>query len=839
MRSHHQGPIWPYLGVLACLFALCVSMPRSWRQSAERSSLEAVEAPAARPASLAPTPAEDELLKPPSPPPVEAPAEPPTALRVAAGQPSQDRSEKAEEVRPSTPAAEILAASATEDSKVETVVQPDASARDVTVRVSSPGDRLAMRSSRPERPKMEKMELPSDPSAEAAPAPSAEPDEPGWSPPQTLLARLDELAAQEATADWAAAAARDIRALVAAPYAPESAALLDSLDGATRRGRELAKSPPAASLQTELLRAVYGLRRRLDVWRLVHDARRNQMAPLALRPGERQLSRSLAELAASIDGGEIGQSWRAYLLLDSLRATLDRGPLASEREQRELARRVLDRIAAARRSEAHRQFVAQEPIVELDAALRAWSAAPVEASELIAHLERYEASGAASAARRVAEDCRSLRWSPKAEHHELARQLERHYRNANLRIAVTDEFLNHCLPRQPLVRSRIDDRILGAKVRGESATSTRLRIRLLPGRGRLRVGMQAMGLVQSDTSSSSGPAVFYSRGRTQYVAEKVIDFSRAGLRLWPAVAEARAANNLLNFNTDFDEVPLFGSLARSVILFEHDDVHADALREMEWRVAQTARQRMDREADRKIRAAAKRFETKILDRLERLALRPEPLELQTTDERLVTRLRLAADDQLAAHTPRPRALSNSLASLQLHASVLNNVIEQFDLRGQTFELAELYRHLGERLDVELPPPDDLPPDTTVTFAAKNPILVRLRDGRVQITLSIVQIAQPRRRYRYFRVHAFYRPEIDGMTVQLVRDESIRLAGRDLGFGDQLVLRSVFSKVFSKHRPLTLIPSQAAADPRLAGLAINQFDIEDGWIGVSIARQNDE
>jgi hypothetical protein len=319
------------------------------------------------------------------------------------------------------------------------------------------------------------------------------------------------------------------------------------------------------------------------------------------------------------------------------------------------------------------------------------------------------------------------------------------------------------------------------------------------------------------------------------VAEKVIDFSHAGLTLWPAVADARAASDLLNFDTDFDSVPLLGSLARGVILFEHDDAHADALREMEWRVARTARQRMDREADLKIRAAARRFQTRVLDRLKRLALEPEPLELETTDERLVMRLRLAADDQLAAHTPRPRALSNSLASLQLHVSVLNNAIEQLDLRGRTFELAELYRHLGKRLDVELPPPDDLPADTTVTFAARNPIVARLRDGRVQITLSIVEIAQPRRRYRYFQVHAFYRPEIEGMAVQLVRDASIRLAGRDLGFGDQLVLRSVFSKVFSKHRPLPLIPPQAAANPRLAGLEINQFVIEDGWIGLSVAK----
>src|SRR5690349_16929784 len=38
MNSKPKNPIWPYLAVLPCLFALSVTAPRAWRQMARRAS---------------------------------------------------------------------------------------------------------------------------------------------------------------------------------------------------------------------------------------------------------------------------------------------------------------------------------------------------------------------------------------------------------------------------------------------------------------------------------------------------------------------------------------------------------------------------------------------------------------------------------------------------------------------------------------------------------------------------------------------------------------------------------------------------------------------------------
>ena len=61
---------------------------------------------------------------------------------------------------------------------------------------------------------------------------------------------------------------------------------------------------------------------------------------------------------------------------------------------------------------------------------------------------------------------------------------------------------------------------------------------------------------------------------------------------------------------------------------------------------------------------------------------PTSIGMETSADRLTMRLRLAADHQLGAHTPRPRAPSDSLASFQIHESAFNNLVSQLDLNGR-------------------------------------------------------------------------------------------------------------------------------------------------------------
>ena len=113
--------------------------------------------------------------------------------------------------------------------------------------------------------------------------------------------------------------------------------------------------------------------------------------------------------------------------------------------------------------------------------------------------------------------------------------------------------------------------------------------------------------------------------------------------------------------------------------------------------------------------------------------------------------------------------------------------------------------------------------------------MRRIDGRIEITLSIAKLAKPPRKWSNFQVRAYYRPEVHGRSVEFARDGVIQLIGR-VNVAGQIALRGVFSKTFGKKAPWSVVPEKFATDPRLADLAITQFAVDDGWVGVALGPQ---
>jgi hypothetical protein len=203
---------------------------------------------------------------------------------------------------------------------------------------------------------------------------------------------------------------------------------------------------------------------------------------------------------------------------------------------------------------------------------------------------------------------------------------------------------------------------------------------------------------------------------------------------------------------------------------------------------------------------------------------------------VVSRLRLAADDQLSAFTARPRALANSLISVQAHESVLNNALDQLDFAGKTMTLAELHQRISDRFGAEIErDEEDLPKKVEVTFADYDPIRVRCEDGTLHLKLSLAKLAKGKKTNWYnLVVSAEYEPVVAGLNAELVRSEAIRLDGDRLRLGDQIALRGIFSKVLSQNNRLRLVPDDFVKDERLADLAVMQTVIDNGWIGISIS-----
>jgi hypothetical protein len=660
-----------------------------------------------------------------------------------------------------------------------------------------------------------------------------------WTEPSSLLSLLDDLAKAEESSVWAAETAKMVRELgpAIAGNSDEAADILDRLGKSHVEAARLADATTDWPLARKLRQASYAIERRLEVWREVAWLGASSLIE-ADKPkiDSQRLSMCLAEMNRLMNTSAEGQQWRKYLLVDSLQELSSQRFISDTEteQQRKVAQKVLARMTQTPMSIRQRQFIASAPMAAFCAELRHWAADPLTSADVLRDMERYEQTRLPSDAKRLADDLRSLAQSSDSERHELARSVESHYRNANIRVSLTENLINRLIPEQNIELAPVRDTVMGLPVRGQSLTSTDVALRLIPDPTRVRMALEVTGEVAAMTSSTSGPATFINDSESLYAARKPFEIDQKGIKLSPSKVDVRHETQLRDVATNFDGIPLLGLFARSVARTQHEAFKPWANEEARGKVADKARQRIDTEAHDRLAEMVDNLNRKVFGPLVNLALEPTMIEAQTTEQRLTTRLRVAGEDQLGSYTPRPQAPENSLASFQINESMLNNALQRLELEGRTFTLPQLIERISERFQrPNIWPMNPDYEDLTVSFAKKDAVAMRCQDGRVILTLNITEISKEPRQWNNFQVIVFYRPQVDGRSAELVRDGVVQLIGRRLNNKEQIALRGIFSNAFPKNGTIKLTPDRLVIDPKLQDLAITQFVIDDGWIGFAV------
>ena len=172
--------------------------------------------------------------------------------------------------------------------------------------------------------------------------------------------------------------------------------------------------------------------------------------------------------------------------------------------------------------------------------------------------------------------------------------------------------------------------------------------------------------------------------------------------------------------------------------------------------------------------------------------------------------------------------------MQMHQSAINNIVQQMELSGQRIELEELIERLGNRLGVARKDiHSEIPQDVQIRLADGQPLGVEFDDDCVMVAIRISELVTRRRTYRNFVVRARYTANVDDFNLNLVREGGIELISEQIGFRDQFALRGIFTKVMANDHRLKILRGRFEEDPRLARLVVNQFTVQDGWIGISV------
>ena len=308
-----------------------------------------------------------------------------------------------------------------------------------------------------------------------------------------------------------------------------------------------------------------------------------------------------------------------------------------------------------------------------------------------------------------------------------------------------------------------------------------------------------------------------------------------GFKVTAEATEVESQQHLRGMSTDFDGLPILGDFLRVVIREQFNQQSGPAKRIMHRIIADEADQEFDKQLQEKMDKAQVELQRRLIGPLEALNLNPMVVAMSTTEDRLMIRYRIANQAQMASHTARPRAPSDSLLSMQVHQSAVNNAIAQLGLSDRTWNLVELGGKMATMLGKEgWTPPADLPQDVMIRFAPSRPVSIEMVDNQLILTLRIMELSQGQSKIERFIVRSTYVPVAEGLNAGLVRDGVVSIDGPRLSIRDRLPLRAIFAKVFVSKPQIPLISDSLVKDPRAEGLAVTQMEVCDGWLAIAIA-----
>jgi hypothetical protein len=602
-------------------------------------------------------------------------------------------------------------------------------------------------------------------------------------------------------------------------------------------------NPLAEDLQDNALiakttRIGYAIERRLAVWQAVSTCL--QTDSTAVKPQSdtettrRQIQDLLVRINAKLPASGDAEGWQKYLKMNELHdwASDDRNVWE---EGNALAINVLSRLRWERLNESQSKFIDQPEFAELAMQLTAWARQPVDYRQLLTDLELLEEDPINRVRYSLASTVQVLRLADERNQQAVASALNDHYRNANIRLAIAGALIERFLPEESYQARPVQQRILGANTSGDSIVRTEMGLKLIPDDSAWHVTLGVQGDLTSATRSSKGPAVFHNSSQAQISSQRTVRMDTLGFKVKADATDVESQQHLRGMSTDFDRLPIIGDFLRVVIREQFDQQRGPAKRIMHRIIAEEADQEFDKQLQERLTKAQVELERRLIGPLEALNLNPMVVAMSTTEDRLLIRYRVANQAQMASHTARPRAPSDSLLSMQVHQSAVNNMIAQLGLSDRTWNLVELGERVASLLGKkDWQAPEDLPKDVQIRFAPSRPISVEMIENQLVLTLRISELSQGKNKIERFIVRSNYVPVADGLRAGLVRDGVVSIDGPRLSIGDRLPLRAIFAKVFVSRPEIPLTSDSLVNDPRAKGLAVTQIDVHDGWLAIAVA-----
>jgi hypothetical protein len=358
-------------------------------------------------------------------------------------------------------------------------------------------------------------------------------------------------------------------------------------------------------------------------------------------------------------------------------------------------------------------------------------------------------------------------------------------------------------------------------------------VQLLEDDGRWVIGLDAQGEIESRTTSTKGAAVFENEASASFQANKKIMISPSGIEFGETLADVQSESKLVNFETDYDN-SLLGGIARNMAKNQYKQKEKSAAKAMDLRIRQQATDTLDDKVVNQMSKMEQTYNSRWLEPMQDLNLRPVATQLHTVDNKLAIDYRLAGIHQLAAHGFHPEIPEETLVGIQVHESAMNNLLHNLELDGKSGQLVDVMARIAEQLGMDnFEVPMDIPETVMVRFMERESVRIRFYKGKVQLMIQMRQLQNKRVGWRNFAILAEYAPSSDAISGTLERHGVIQILGKGLRLGDRIALQTIFNKVLPSTRTLTLLGENITQHPSMETSGVELFEINQGWLTFAI------
>ncbi len=370
-----------------------------------------------------------------------------------------------------------------------------------------------------------------------------------------------------------------------------------------------------------------------------------------------------------------------------------------------------------------------------------------EIKELTTALDSYAATGAK--AKELRDAFSDVRFISADGGDRLASALQSRLFNYNLRVLVTEAFLNRIMSDSRSVQGPVNDFILGAQVNGSQITNTTVNVDLLPSNTTARFALRLNGNIQSNTAGVTPQATVYTAGNHTFNAAKEVNFDGFRFVTSPATISVNPHNTTTGIATQLSGIPILGRIAHNIASQAVAEKKGQSESIAASRVQDGVLPPFNREVDSSFATAGDKLDRELFTGLRATGLFPDTFTYQTSDQLMTVNARLMSSHQVAADLPESRLMAVTGATLLLHETALNNAIDKIGIAGQTLTEPELRVKIESFLSQALNRPfkfsapapsqsgdgsDDEKALNAIIFAQEDPIRIRITNDELTIVI---------------------------------------------------------------------------------------------------------